>query len=183
MIKGDKEAFSMVYEQYARTLYCFGLNFTSRQDIIEDCIQDLFISLLKKKSRFGIDDNPQYYLLKAFRNNLFRLLKREQIYQEVTKGNYDFEAVFSIEESIIRSETKNQQKKVLLDSLKSLSSRQKEAIYLRYTKGFEYKQVAGIMDMEIESCRNLISRALNKLRKTMKEDIGIILYLLSTYLK
>ena len=183
MLKGDEEAFSLVYQKYATPLYHFGLKFTARQDIIEDCMQDLFISFLKKNARLGNGDNVQYYLLKAFRNNLFRVLKREKIYTETSDRNYEFEATFSIEESIIHNETIDQRKKALLKSLKALSSRQKEAVYLRYTKGFEYKQVAGIMDMEVESCRNLISRAINKLRKEINQETDLILYFIFTSVK
>ena len=183
MLNGSDEAFSIIYKSYSVSLYVYGLKFTTRQDIIEDCIQDLFINLLKNHKKISRGDNIQFYLLKAFRNNLFRLLKREKVYQEPSANQYDFQVVFSIEQSIIDKEEENEKSRLLVDSLKSLSSRQKEAIYLRYTKGFEYRQVASIMNMEVESCRNLISRALTKLRKSLKEDSRIILYLFSKVMK
>lgn len=49
----------------------------------------------------------------------------------------------------------------------SMTARQKEAVYLHYTMGLSYKETAVLMDMNIQSLRNLLSRAVLKIRKIM----------------
>ena len=54
---------------------------------------------------------------------------------------------------------------MLLRALNELTPRQKEAIYLRFTKELDYNATADIMDISVEACRNLISKAISTLKK------------------
>jgi RNA polymerase sigma factor (sigma-70 family) len=76
--------------------------------------------------------------------------------------------VWSVEQEIILREISEQKSKILLLALNELTPRQKEAIYLRFTRELDYKEVAGLMDISVEACRNLISRAISILRQKIK---------------
>jgi RNA polymerase sigma factor (sigma-70 family) len=45
-----------------------------------------------------------------------------------------------------------------------LTNRQREIIYLRYIQEQSYEEIAGIMQISIESSRNLLSKTLTKLK-------------------
>ena len=77
--------------------------------------------------------------------------------------------VWSVEHDIILEEVSKQKSKMLLRALNKLTPRQKEAIYLRFTKELDYTAIAGIMDISVEACRNLISRAISILRKKLND--------------
>jgi RNA polymerase sigma factor (sigma-70 family) len=53
---------------------------------------------------------------------------------------------------------------MLTEAISKLTPRQREAIYLRFSKEMDYKAIAGIMEISVESCRNLISRAINTMK-------------------
>ena len=76
--------------------------------------------------------------------------------------------VWSVEQEIILREISEQKSKMLLLALNELTPRQKEAIYLRFTKELDYTPIAGIMDISVEACRNLISKAISILRQKIK---------------
>ena len=76
--------------------------------------------------------------------------------------------VWSVEQEIIQREISEQKSKILLLALDELTLRQKEAIYLRFTSELDYKEVSGLMDISVEACRNLISRAISILRQKIK---------------
>jgi len=78
---------------------------------------------------------------------------------------YQFEVVWSIEHDLIIEEEANQKKTSLLKALDKLTPRQKEVIYLRFTKELDYCSIAEIMNISIESCRNLISKAIFNIKK------------------
>lgn len=60
----------------------------------------------------------------------------------------------------------DQLKKILLrDALNALAPRQKEAIYLRFFEGLNYNEISGIMELNYQSARNLIHRAVEQVRK------------------
>ena len=74
----------------------------------------------------------------------------------------------SIEDGMIQSEFNLELKNRLKLGLEILSSRQKEAIFLRYHNGMEYDDICDIMDIGYQSVRNLISSGIKKLQKHLK---------------
>ncbi|OFY46821.1 MAG: hypothetical protein A2X22_04950 [Bacteroidetes bacterium GWF2_49_14] len=166
---GDNSMFSAIYSEYSRKLYQYGLKFTRNRILIEDSIQDLFFELLKNRKTIGPTDNILRYLLKSFRNKLLRRLKQEQRYDLKNESEeYAFEVLYSFEHELILHEEADFNLKVLRKSMLCLTPRQKEAIYLKYTNGLKYEEVSEIMEMNLESCRNLICRAIKALREAVE---------------
>ena len=165
---GDNDALSFIYTENSSKLFHYGLKLTSNHTIIEDAIQDLFSDLIRNRNNLGITDNIQFYLIKSFKR---RLLKEIHVEKKSTlSGDYaelPFEITYSIEHTIILNEFSNQKIHYLSEALKKLTPRQKEAIYLRFTEGFEYEQIAEMMDMGIEASRNLIYRAIKSLKDAL----------------
>ncbi len=175
--QGNFSVIEKVYLDYSHLLYQYGLKFTQNTQLIEDCIQDLFSRIITKPENFSNSTHPQIYLMRAFRNNLIRLIEREKKFQPGTVGEYQFEILFSAEQNIIESEEAQINQQLLRQGISKLSARQKEAIYLRYTKGLEYDEIAEIMKMSIESCRNVIYKAVKSLREGItKSEILLLLF-------
>ncbi len=166
--QGDVTVIEKVYLDYSHLLYQYGLKFTKNTQLIEDCIQDLFSRIITNSKNFSKSANPQIYLMRAFRNNLMRLMEREKKFQTKEVDEYQFEILFSTEQKIIQSEEAQLSQHLLQQGISKLTVRQKEAIYLRYTKGIEYDEIAEIMKMSVESCRNVIYKAIKSLREGIK---------------
>lgn len=168
---GDDEALSRIYARLSKRLYLYGLKFTTNQSIIEDSIQDLFCDLVRNRKKLGNTDSISFYLFKSFKRKLQRLLQKEMKYH--LKGNqeeYVFEITYSIEHDIILGENSDQKKIRLDKALKFLTPRQKEAVYLKFTEGLEYDQISEMMNMSIESARNLISKSIKSLKDSLNEQ-------------
>ena len=166
---GDNQMFAAIYSAYSRKLYHYGLKFTQNRALIEDSIQDLFFELLKNRKTIGQTDNILRYLMTSFRFKLFRLLKYEKRFDlRSDSGEYSFEITFSIEHELILQEKVDQKSAIFVKALQDLTPRQKEAIYLRYTNELEYSEVSEVMDMSLESCRNLICRAVKALKEAVQ---------------
>lgn len=174
---GDDQSFNLIYAQNSEKLYLFGLKFTSNHTIIEDCIQDLFSDLFRNRKKLGDVSNIYFYLLKSFKRNLLRKLQKEKRYY--LKDNdevFVFDITYSIEQEIIHAESANQKINALRQAINLLSPRQKEAIYLRFTEEMEYQEIAEIMDMSIESCRNSVYKAIKSLKKALHVNIPIFFF-------
>jgi len=177
--RGDITAIEEVYRENAPFLYRYGLKFTQNTQLIEDCIQELFSRIISNYSRLSRTDNVKIYLMRAFRNNLVRLIKKEQKYDLQQTEDFQFEILFSAEQKIIDSEDLHYIQQTLVKGLKRLTPRQKEAIYLRYTNGLEYAEISEIMKISVESIRNIIYKAIQLLRDDVKSnDAVIIMFLL-----
>ena len=133
-------------------------------------MQDLFAELVKNRKRLGDTDNILFYLLKAFKRKLLRKIQYEKrflLHPELEK--YKFEITWSVEHDLIIEEVSDEKTQLLLKALNKLTPRQKEVIYLRFSKELDYKSVADIMNISIEGCRNLISKAIRVLKKEIAE--------------
>jgi RNA polymerase sigma factor (sigma-70 family) len=171
--KGEEWAISLVYTRHAEKLYRYGLKFTSEITVVEDALQDLFAELIKNRKNIGHTDNILFYLLKSFKRKLLRKMQTEKRFvSEEELQEYPFDVSWSVEHELILEEVSEQKSKMLLKALNELTPRQKEAIYLRFTRELDYKGVAGLMDISVEACRNLISKAISTLKKWIEEKGG-----------
>ncbi|MFZ5430456.1 MAG: RNA polymerase sigma factor [Bacteroidota bacterium] len=176
---GDDRALGLIYSGNASRLYQYGLKFTADRDIVEDTIHDLFAELIKSRKNLGDTDNILYYLFKAFKHKLFRKLLREKhLHEAVPPGSNGFQITWPVEHELILQEISWEQATRLLRALNNLTGRQKEAIYLRFTRELDYASVAGIMEISVEACRNLICKAIAELKKSLnnKGENTVILF-------
>jgi RNA polymerase sigma factor (sigma-70 family) len=173
--KGDDLALSKIYTENLEKLYLYGLKISSNYLLIEDAIQDLFSVLIKNREKLGPTDNILFYLLKSFRRELKRKIKREnRKLQNVNKEEQHFNVTFSIEHEIINDEIIRQRNELLSLALKELTPRQKEAVYLRFSRELDYREIAEIMEISKEACRNLISSAIKILKNIIRDKKEII---------
>lgn len=165
--KGEERAISWIYNKYFPNLYRYGLKFKVDTSLIEDTIQDLFTEMIKNRETLGETDNILFYLLKSFRRKLLRKMASTNRYDLTGEkpDNYPFEVVWSAEHDLIVEEESRQRSTMLLKALGELTPRQKEAVYLRFTKELDYTAIAEIMNISVEACRNLISKAIINMKK------------------
>ncbi len=182
--EGDDYAFSLIYSKYSQKLYSYGLKFTSNSTLIEDSIQELFSGLARTRKKLGPTDNIQFYLIKSFKRGLFRQMNKERRYDlDKDEQQYVFEITYSVEQDIILEESASQKMQLLKKAIDTLTSRQKEAIYLRFTEELDYEMISEIMDMSVESCRNLLYRTIKSLRDTIQssaQNIALFFFLKRT---
>lgn len=172
---GDDDLIAQVYYKYVNHLFAWGNTFTNDREMIKDCIQDLFVSLINDSEKLESIRNIKIYLFVSFRNNLMHLLKE--------KKGFRYESEFSEDYSnIIRDQSLNQleqfehyemqqSKKMLFRKVfRSLSWRQKRVIYLRYHMKMDYNQICEILQLNYQSARTLVYRSIQKMRDAYTEN-------------
>ncbi|SFD92529.1 RNA polymerase sigma factor [Thermophagus xiamenensis] len=166
--QGNNSALSTIYNQHADFLYHFGLKFTSDEAIVLDAIHDLFLTLIKSRENLGNTDNIRLYLLKAFRRQILKMLKGAGRYSSIDTANSSSDEIsFSIEEEILERETIEARNESLYKAVRSLKSRQQEILYYKFTCGLKYEEICEIMDVPYDTARQLVSRAIQILRKKL----------------
>lgn len=171
LIKGDQKALEILYQKYYSLLLNYGLKCNPNKELIKDCIQDLFVNLFQNSSIKTTNITVRSYLLKALRNNLLYKLSSQK------EENSLDDSVFYIPENEDLFEQlfpKNDQDVLLarrlMDAMSQLTPNQKSVLYLRYVKELSYKEIADVMDMNVQSSMNLANRALTKLRSLIGQD-------------
>ncbi|MCE4563469.1 sigma-70 family RNA polymerase sigma factor [Maribellus sp. CM-23] len=168
---GDNDAFYSIYDQYFDSLYNYGLHFTPDENLIKDCIHDLFLDLYKYRKRLSKTDNILYYLLRSLRRLIHKeLTKRNMLLTDEQLMFQNDTPVMAIEDVIIADEIQKEHFKALTDVMKSLSKRQQEGLSLKFEHNLSYTEIATTLDISVESARTIIYRALKDLRKALKKN-------------
>jgi RNA polymerase sigma factor (sigma-70 family) len=176
---GSLEAFTGLYNTHVRALYGYGRKFTNDAALVEDCIQDLFVELWKKRESLGPTDSAKYYLFAALRNRIIRYKQTAaKRTAEMFPEEYEFEITLSPEASLIHDQVTQEQQLYLVEALGKLTRRQREAIYLKFFEGLSYDEVARVMQLELRSVYNLVSKAIETLRHNAPKVLIAVLILL-----
>ncbi len=168
--QGNGLALVQLYDQYVDVLYSYGRKFTTKAEIIEDAIQDLLTELWLRRDKIRVPDSVKAYLLKAFRQKLFRQLSR---YQRISFIDEYPQTIHDESEDYLPSQDLSdleiERRLSLKKSLATLSPKQQEAIMLRYTENLTHEEIAEIMEIKKQSLYNLLHTAVQKLSKSMRE--------------
>ncbi len=165
-LKGDSHVLSLIYLQHSNALFDYGCRFTVDRDMVKDCIQEVFCTLIKNHKHLGETDNIRLYLLKSLKRRIIRELKKNSN-QPGLLSDEDFQFDLRMAENLEdqKSELKEDQRQLIIDAMEHLTERQKEAIYLRFNRGLEYEEISFLLNLNYQSSRALIHRAVEKLRE------------------
>lgn len=175
---GDNNAFSLLFETYLESLYRYGLKFVPDESIVKDCIQDLFIKIYNNRESLSPTTNPKFYLLYSLKNMILDTLSKNKRITYVSPGDLPFVASnYSIVDETNENEDHEEEIKLKFEKvLGMLNARQKEAIYLRFQLELSYEEIAKLLNINYQSVRNLIHRAITKIRENTEISILIVVF-------
>lgn len=176
---GNEKAFSAIFNGHVQALFRYGVKFVSDEEMVKDCIQDLFVKLYNNRQNLSPTDNIRLYLFRALKNKLLDELYAHKETVSLSAGNVPFELMGAEDADEEEDWTQTVRKSRLEKGMKALTPRQREAIYLRYTMEMPLEEVAKMLEMNYQSVRNLIHRSMEKLRKELLLALMIMAWLMN----
>jgi RNA polymerase sigma factor (sigma-70 family) len=178
MKTGSEKAYEQLYDKFFPLLFRYGLQFCPERATVKDCLQDFFIDLYVRRASLSEVHHVKNYLYASFRHRMIRHLSGRQLLMEPISLTYHFEVTFSHEHALIHDQLDELRQRKLLNAFKGLSSRQKEAVFLRFYENMSYEEMATIMKMKkVKYARTLVYRAIAVLRECIKNlDSSLTLY-------
>jgi len=156
---------------YYDLLFNYGLKYCSDEELVRDSIQDLFVNLHKSKN-LKYTDYVKAYFMKALRNILFDKLAQKKNKISIEENTFNFSIDDQgLEQLFDKNDKDISLSKQILETYKGLPKNQKMIIYLRYIRGLSYKEIAKIMEINVQSSMNLANRALTNMRKQILQFI------------
>lgn len=173
MKSGDEKALSEIFTFYYSDLYKYGITLVDLPDLVKDSIQDVFVRIWEKRSTIGDVQNPKAYLISSVRRKLFANKEphSNEISDELlkTEGKQNFS--FSPSDFIEIEETSRQIRNSLVVAINNLPERQRELVFLRFYYNLRYIEIGRIMEVNEQTVRNLMQRALLNLRNKVDRQL------------
>lgn len=171
----DEKAFDQLVKARYRLLVNYATRFTKDRDLINDCVQDLFLELWHRRKAIADSPYVTIYLIKALRNNLLRKLRREMDWRSSTEEGIEAELVLTddltAENEWIAVETLVNTEQSLRRAVSQLSKRQQEVVFLKFYEGLSSDAIAQVMDIEKQTVANFLYRAMTQLRTVLPARI------------
>ena len=176
MISGNKKSFEDLYKQYFQALINYGFRITKNENLIEDAVQELFISIWNNRTNLSEVNEVKFYLYRSLKNRILRQLEKD-IFDKSEDVDVYLDLLISIseEQKKIDSEQLNTNLDTLQRAIAHLPIRQQEVINLKYFHDFTLDEIAKLMDVNKQSVSNLLFRSYAILRKLFK-NLTILIF-------
>lgn len=170
IINNDKVAFEELYHRYYSPLLSYAQRLQFNEEIIKDCIQDLFVKIYINRQNLPVVDSVKPYLYRSLTNSLLDKVKSIRnntiSIDELMDISIEDEGVLALFKENDNDLLKAQ---YLKNALNQLSTKQKNALYFRFIKEFTWEEMAEMFQMSEHSCMNLVSRGISNLRAFWKK--------------
>lgn len=171
--EGNKLAMEKLYRKHYALLLNFGLKYYADRDLIKDCIQEVFVNCLCKPHVLKNVTYVRAWFLASLKNEIFDRLKSIKPYsslEDISFSDLSDESFLTYNAADLNDdEIRN--RKTLINAFRQLTSNQRMAVFLHYVKGMSHQEVSAYLDMNAQSSRNLLFRAMSKMRAIMKDSV------------
>jgi RNA polymerase sigma factor (sigma-70 family) len=164
---GEERAFHTIYSTYYNDLfnYCYGI--LKNRTITEDCLQDFFVHLWRKRQRITPKTTIKVLLIGILRNFTLDFIRKNKCRNKHT-NQFSLEnkaLTNSVEQDIIKKEITKQKEQVVMKLINTLSPQQREALFLRYYENMDITEIATVMGLSYAATAKHLSRASKALGK------------------
>jgi RNA polymerase sigma factor (sigma-70 family) len=146
-------------------LFAYGRKFGVSNEALKDILHDLFVKLFTHPETVTNAETLLSFLYISVRNACINRLNYEN--RRVALGELsDFELPVSIDPNRLEEAEDAAELTAKIERIMNkLTPRQREIIYLRFFQNREYDDIAVIMNLSNQTVRNLIHKALERVRK------------------
>lgn len=165
-LKGDQEAYGLIYRDFYKELYTYGQRILQHPDDTKNLIHELFLHLWESRSQLSQVESVKAYLLVAMRRRTFRSLELKRRFVLVpTEDEVEYDGfTFSPHDFDLPQDQDQARKEQLVKAVNSLTQRQREIIYLRYYQNLSIPEIADALSLNYQSVSNHLQRAFQAIR-------------------
>jgi len=170
VLKGDSKAFEILIKKHQGMVYNYLYKMTLNKEDAEDMTQEVFIKAYNNLYSFEKKSNFSTWVFKIAINTLnshFRKKKDYDLNKDEVLMNIKCSEKEIPEEALDLKEKRQEALKIL----EGLTLEQKNAIILKYIKGFSYKEIGEILGVNEDSAKMKVHRAKKKLCNIRKSKV------------
>jgi RNA polymerase sigma-70 factor (ECF subfamily) len=159
---GRRGEIEKVYRKHGAELVLFAASLLRDRSAAQDVVHQLFLNMLDRS--VPIPRQPRAYLYRAVRNAVLNVLKAGARKTELTEESWFVVPGASREEELS-----------LRSALGELAQEQRELVVMHVWGGLTFAEIAGVLDISINTASSRYRYALTNLRERMtrKTDVRI----------
>lgn len=152
-VNGDRNAYGILYEEYATDMYRFALSICKNSYDAQDAVQETALSVYKSLPSLKNPEKFKSYLFLSLSNTCKKKLSsKPQTAEFVDTGAEDSELEFSVP---------------VRDALSRLDDLSREILMLSIAGGFKSREIGNMLSLSAATVRTKQKRALEKMRKEL----------------
>lgn len=173
LLDGDKQCLFDLYNATYFHLLRFGLKICNDNELVLDCVNQLFLHLWDRRRKLQPVQQVQSYLFTTLRRIILdQISYKSKIDTAVVRMmSEDEQNVTSYEDMLIRVQGDQEMNQRLHKALTKLSPKQKEFIKLKFFEGLSYDEIAEKHTQSVKTCYNVIYDAIKSLKKTLSAPL------------
>lgn len=161
--EGDNRAFAELYLRYRAYLVTIAEKMLTSKQMAEDVVQEIFLSLLNRRSEVDIQISLKAYLMKSIKFkvlNEFRSLGVRRAYSDRVSAHNNLSSPYNTN---YKCELKDLNSNIK-GTINMLPDKCRTAFLLSREEDFSYKEISGYMGISISTVEKHISKALRLLK-------------------
>ena len=173
---GNKSALRELYDLYRIDLVRYGNKINPDEQLIEDAIQETFISIWKYRNSVSVPASAKGYIIRAFRNHLINIVKSRSN-TTYTDESIHFSFEIGFDDKIIENEDAGILSAKINSAITKLSNRQREIIYYRFYENLSFEEIGELMEMQTRATYKLMARAMTAMRGILGKNVFNLFFL------
>ncbi len=165
-----KDLFNALYPRLVSYSFKYVKNEFAAEEVVEDCL----VTLWEKREDLAHIDDIKPYLYTMVRNASFKYLEKKKRVISLDQKHHD--SAVMIEQDIIEEEV---HAVILYQALETLPPKCRKVFELSCLKGLKYKDIAKDLDISLNTVKSQRSRAIELLKKQLKNNPFLLLFLSS----
>ncbi|MBS0032141.1 RNA polymerase sigma factor [Chitinophaga sp. 22321] len=171
LANNDNKAFETLYQRHAAALYSHACKKFPVPHLLEDILQDIFITLYKKRAALPEIKNLSAYLHSALRNRILNELRNSLLHQQ----HHQHLPIEKTAETDNTYDYKLLEKRFVL-ALDKLTERSREVFLLSRRDHLSNKEIAQRLGISVKAVEKHMGKSLQVMRQEFK-DYGLLLAL------
>jgi len=169
--QGRKSAFKDLFDNYFNALSAFGFKFVPDVPVVEDMVQEVFISCWEKRRDFSHINALKSFLYTSVRNRCLNHLKHQAVQKKHENAlMYELESDHHFTNHIIEEETFN----LLHAEIKDLP-RSAQEIMLLALNGLKNQEIADELNISLNTVKTQKKIAYSKLKDRLGHRFELVL--------
>ncbi len=184
---GNILAFEKLFKKYYKNLCLFAEYYVREKAMAEEIVGNFFMNLWEKRKKIEIKDSINSYFYKSIYNQCIKYLEHLKVtkkYEDYARNMLENRELFSPSSDnypLANLISKEIQEEIEI-AINQLPEKCREIFCLCRFENMSYEEVSAKLDISVNTIRTQMSRALEKLRVSLKDYLPILAILICSKL-